>query len=164
MTKKNSHNLHAGLTLVEVLVAAAIILVFLIALFQVHSLYLRRAFLNIGSIKGALLAEEGLEAVRFLRDSSWNTNIVPLALGTNYNLVLQSNTWSTTTASFFIDNTFERVIVFSSVNRDANGDIVSTGGALDPGTKLVTVSVSWRRGEATTTKSVATYITNILNN
>src|SRR3989338_1868128 len=137
MTKKNSHNFHTGLTLVEVLVAAAIILVFLVALFQVHSLYLRRAFLNTGSIKGALLVEEGLEAVRFLRDSSWNTNIAPLALETDYNLVFQSNTWATTTTAFFIDDTFERKIIFSAVNRDTNGDIVSTGGILDPGTRLV---------------------------
>src|SRR3989344_2255522 len=73
-----------GLTLVEVLIATSIITVFLVALFGVHSLYLKTAFSNGDIIKAAQLAEEGLEAIKFLRNTSWESNIAPLSLDTDY--------------------------------------------------------------------------------
>ena len=54
--KNFNRNLNLGLTLVEVLIAASIILVFLLALFGVHNLYLKTAFSNGKVIKAAGLA------------------------------------------------------------------------------------------------------------
>lgn len=164
MTKEPRSLSNSGLTLVEVVVATSIILAFLLVLFGVNNLYLRTAFLNTGSIKATFLAEEGLEAVRFLRDASWTDNLASLTLSTNYSLSLESNSWQISSTNIFIDGTFERLITFSDVYRDSSGDIVSSGGTLDPNTKLVTANVSWQRGTATTTKSVSTYITNIFDN
>src|SRR3989338_1492247 len=70
-----------GLTLVEVLIATSIISAFLLALFGVHNLYLKTALSNGEVIKATGLAEESLEVMRFLRDSSWSANIAPLSLG-----------------------------------------------------------------------------------
>ena len=152
-----------GLTLVEVLVATSIVLVFLLALFEVSNLYLRTVFLNTGSVKATFLAEEGLEAIRFLRDSSWDENIVPLSNGTDYGLVLESNLWQATTTNIFIDGIFERIMNLSEVYRDASDDIVSSGGTLDSDTRLVTVTVSWKTSQATTTRLISTYLSNILD-
>src|SRR3989344_7318555 len=91
--KKFNQSLNSGLTLVEVLIATSIILVFLLAFLGVYNLYLKTAFSNGEVIKAAALAEESLEIIRFLRDSSWNTNIVPLSLDTDYYLVFEGGEW-----------------------------------------------------------------------
>ena len=161
---KNSHtSLGSGLTLVEVLIATSIILVFLLALFGAHNLYLKAAFSNGEVIKAVVLAEESLEVIRFLRNSSWDANIAPLSLDTDYGLILNAGAWQVTTANILIDNIFEREVRLSAVYRDASGDIVSSGGTLDPDTLLVVSTVSWPSGAATTTKSISTYLTNLLD-
>ena len=161
--KNSSRNLNLGLTLVEVLIAASIILAFLLALFGVHSLYLKTAFSNGKVIKAAGLAEESLEVIRFLRDSSWDTNIASLAFNTDYSLIFDAGGWQVVTSNIWVDNLFERKVRLSAVYRDASGEIVSSGGTLDPDTVLVVSTVSWSSGGATTTKSISTYLTNLLD-
>jgi prepilin-type N-terminal cleavage/methylation domain-containing protein len=151
-----------GFTLVEVLIASAIILGAVLALLGVYSLYLRVALSNSEAVKAAYLAEESLEAVRFWRDVSWNNKIAPIAKDTAYGLSFAGGVWATTTDLTL--GAFERSIMISPVYRDASSDIVSSGGTLDTDTVLVTSSVSWWKGGATTTKTVATYLTNLYGN
>lgn len=157
-------NFNKGLTLVEVLVAASIILAFLLVLFTVHNTYLKTVFSNGEIIKATELGEESLEVIRFFRDSSWNTNIAPLVVGADYFLVFNNGVWQATETYSLIDDLFERKVRLDTVSRDANGDIVSSGGTLDPDTLLVTSSVAWSNRGATTTKLVSTYIVNIFDN
>jgi Tfp pilus assembly protein PilV len=152
-----------GLTLVEVVIAASIILVAVVALLSVHNLYLRVAFSNANAVKAAYLAEEGIEVVRWLRDDSWDENIATLSLNTDYGLVFSNGTWGTTTSNLYVEN-FLRTIQVSAVSRDGSGDIVSSGGSADPNTLLVTSTVSWATSSGTTTKSVATYLTDLYEN
>jgi len=159
--KSLSKNLNLGLTLVEILVATSIILVAVVALLGAHTMYLKMAFSNGEVIKGTYLAEESLEVIRFLRDSSWDANIAPLSLSTNYGLVFNLGTWEVSSTNLQVDNIFERTVTLSAVYRDVVGDIVSSGGTLDPDTLLVVSNVSWLSGASTTTKSVSTYIANI---
>lgn len=156
-------NSKAGLTLVEVVIASAIILTAVLALLAVHNLYLRVAFSNASAVKGAYLLEEGLEAVRYLRDRSWDEYIATLSTNTSYGIVFVEEEWQATTTDTYIDN-FERTIILEDVMRNAEGDIVEEGGALDPNTLKVTGVVSWSSGTGTTTKSIATYLTNLYGN
>ena len=151
-----------GLTLVEVMIASAIILSAVMAMLGVYTLYLRVALSNGNAVKAAYLAEEGLEAVRFLRDDSWSARIVPLSNGTAYGIALSGGLWQATTTSWV--GNFERTFTLSAVSRDTNSDIVSSGGTLDPNIRLVTASVSWTQAGATTTKSISTYLTNLHGN
>ncbi|KKU20949.1 MAG: hypothetical protein UX31_C0024G0018 [Candidatus Nomurabacteria bacterium GW2011_GWA1_46_11] len=164
--KRSSKSLdgHRGMTLVEVLIATSIILVFLLALFGVHNLYLKTAFSSGNVVKAVELAEESLEVMRFLRDSSWSANIATLSLDTDYYLTFGQGEWQVTTSNIWVDNIFEREIRFSAVYRDASGDIVPSGGVFDLGTLLVVSSVSWSSSAGTTTKSISTYLTNIFDN
>lgn len=161
MEKLNIKNF--GLTLVEVLVATSIILAFLLALLGAHSLYLKTALSNGETIKAAMLAEESLEAMRFIRDSSWDTNILPLSLDTDYSLTFNAGVWQTDDANIYVDNIFERRVRISAVYRDVTGDITTSGGTLDPDTVLVVSNVSWLKDGATTTKSISTYLTNLFD-
>lgn len=149
--------------MVEVVIAAAIILVAVVTLLGVHNLYLKVALSSGNAAKAAYLAEEGIEAVRYLRDSSWSANIASLSLGVPYGVVFSGGNWATTTTNIYVEN-FQRTLVFSSVSRDSSGDIVSSGGTLDPDTLLLVSSVSWPSSGATTTQSISTYLTNLYEN
>jgi prepilin-type N-terminal cleavage/methylation domain-containing protein len=150
-----------GLTLVEMLIATSIILVFLVSLFAVHNIYLKTSLSSNKTIKASYLAQEALEAVRFLRDYSWTNRIAALTKGAEYELSFTSGNWNLAQTDTLIDGLYDRKVVVSEVYRDANSRIVSSGGTLDPNTVEVTTSVSWRSGSATTTKSISTYLANI---
>lgn len=162
MSKENSAKYRKGFTLVEVVIASALVLSAVLALLGIHSLYLRTAFSNANAVKAAFLIEEGIEAVRFMRDASWDANIAPLSLSTEYGIVFNGTGWQTSTQTY-VEN-FSRTASFSAVSRDANGDIVASGGSVDPRTLLLRVSVSWPNTNGTTTKSISTYITDIYEN
>src|SRR3989339_357200 len=50
------------------------------------------------------------------------------------------------------------------VNRDnATKDIVTSGGTSDAGTKLITVTVSWKEGGTTVTKTLQFYLTDVFS-
>ena len=151
-----------GFTLVEVLISTAIILTSVVTILGVHSLYMRTALSNGENIKVTYLAEEGLEVVRFWRNVSWGSKIETIPLNTEYGLFQSGTSWATSTNQY-VDN-FQRRISLSAVQRNATGDIVASGGTLDPNTLLVSSQVSWAQGGATTTKAISTYITNIYEN
>jgi len=154
----------SGLTLVEVLIATAIIMGFLTTLVTVHNAYLNSSFSNLDSVKATYLAEEGTESIKGLRDASWIANINSLSNGTPYYLSFVGGAWTTTTTPSLIDSQFSRTIVFNSVNRDVSSDITTTGGTLDPNTREVLVTVSWLDHAATSTRVLDTYITNLFTN
>ena len=151
--------------MIEVLVATSIITVSVLAAMAVaqKSVYISRRAFHTSQV--AFLLEEGAEAVRILRDNAWN-NISNLTVDANYYPTFSGGTWtlSSTTNTVGI---FTRKVVISNVNRDTSintstsKDIVSSGGVLDSGTKLVTVSVSWSEGGIIITKTLPFYITNI---
>lgn len=154
-----------GIELIEVAIGASIILIGVLALISTYNTYVSFSVANSKNIQAALLVNEGFEAVKFIRDSGWNSKIASLSLNTAYYLNWNGTTWTlTTTPQPFIDTIFWRTLTFSSVNRDANNDIASSGGTLDSNTKKVTVSVAFRTSSGTTTKTASTYITNLLGN
>ncbi len=161
-------NLQKGSGLVEILVAIFIFSIILGALINASSAYFSGAGANLLSTKAAYLAEEGIEAVKTIRDSNWsNISTSTLEDNTDYYLYFDTssstnNIWKATTTASIIDNNFVRTFKVNSVNRDANGRIISSGGTIDAYTKKLTVSISWVSNNSTTTKSLSTYITNIL--
>ncbi|MBX4198877.1 prepilin-type N-terminal cleavage/methylation domain-containing protein [Candidatus Parcubacteria bacterium] len=64
-----------GFNLVEVLVAATIITVFLAALVGTSNLYLRASRTSPERAKALYLAEEGIENLVYMRDQSWTAYI-----------------------------------------------------------------------------------------
>lgn len=161
--KKGNYNKKTGFGILEIVIGVSIISISLFGLIAVSQFSLRAINESSKNIKAAFLLEEGIEAIRILRDSSWQTDIAPLTSGTTYYLDFDGTTWNSTTINIYIDDLFERNFVINDIYRDANDDISETG-TLDSNTKKVTVSVSWLRSTGTTTKIVSTYIANLFNN
>lgn len=155
----------AGFMLVEVLIASAMITLVLLSI----SLYYKKV-LDVSEdttrhIQSGFLLEEGIEALKQMRDQSWSTKIVPIVVGTTYYLNWTGTVWGATTIPQRVENIFTREFTLSNVYRDGSDNIVPSG-TLDPGTKKVSMKVSWRYqgGNATTTESAETYITDLFSN
>ena len=152
-----------GFGLLEIVVAVSIIS---FSLFSVMSAVIMALMVSEESeknIQAAYLLEEGVEALRILRDTNWQNNITNLATGVNYYFIFNNNAWqATTSATTPIDQTFERKFVLENVYRNGNDDIAQIG-SLDSGTKKAVVTVSWLAQKGTTTQSTAVYLTNIFS-
>lgn len=156
-----------GFGLVEIVIASAIISVSIFSLSAMAVIGSRLQSQSLEKIRANFLAEEGIEAMRFLRDKSWNTNLAPLNPGTNYYLSFASSTsrWSVGSVAVpRIDSFFERTITVESVFRDSNDDIVLLGGTNDPDTKKITGIVSWQERNATSTAQLSTYLSDTFDN
>lgn len=157
--KKNN-----GFSLVEVLIACSIIALTSLSLMQATAKGVELSNRALRQVEATQLIEEGVEAVKTIRDTDWNV-ISNLNLDTNYYLVFDTNTntWSLSLISVVpIDNIFTRTIVFSRVDRDSN-DNISSSGTLDTGSKKVNITVSWPAQGGTNSKNLTFYLTNIFN-
>lgn len=146
---------------IEVLVAITIITVAILATTTVaqKSIYVSSQALH--AEQASFVLEEGAEAVRVLRDDAWS-NISSLAPGTNYYPTFSAGTWTLSTTPNTV-GIFTRKIAVANVNRDNTTQDISASGTNDPGTKLVTVTVSWLEGGTTVTKTLQFYILNIFS-
>lgn len=146
---------------VEMLVAISIITVSVLAATAVSqkSIYVARQAFH--TTQAGFVLEEGAEAVGVMRDNSW-ANISSLTAGTNYYPTFSGGTWTLSSTPNTVD-IFTRTVSIASVSRDNTTKDISNTGTDDPGTKLVTVTVSWVEGGTTITKTLQFYIINIFS-
>ena len=152
-----------GFAILEIVVAVSIVSLALFGLSQAARVSLVVMNETTKRIQASFLLEEGIEAVKSMRDQSWQADINPLTAGTYYFLSFSNNRWHTGVQNVFVDKLFERKFHLANVYRDSNDNIAGSG-TLDAGTKLLTVSVAWRGHAGTTTQSISTYIANIFSN
>ncbi|MEN9614213.1 MAG: hypothetical protein RLZZ347_520 [Candidatus Parcubacteria bacterium] len=156
----------SGFSLVEIVVGSAIIGVVFVSMIATYATYVKASFQNASTIKATYLAEEGVEAIKSMRDRGWGTAISGLTASTTYYLDFSSGYWKSTTTPEVVDSSYQRSFVLFPVYRDGNSDITSSGGTLDSDTKkaVVTVTVVPPAIGATTTKTLSAYVLNIFKN
>lgn len=153
-----------GISLIEIIVVIFVATVLLFSISQVAALSFRISSEKKLEYRAVLYLNEGLEAVRAMRDESWTAKIAPLAASANYYFVPTANSWTlSTTDPGKVDGVFMRTVVFQPVYRDAADAIASTG-TLDPDTERFSVTLSWDVANQTRTISADAYITNYLKN
>ena len=154
-------NLKKGISLIEVIIASAIISVSMIYISNVYTNFLTLSLENTAKVQAVFILDEGVEALKTMRNYSWS-QIASTTVATDYYLVWQNARWQATTTKVIIDNTFVRKFIVSPVNRDAATlNIVQTGGLPNSDTKIINLDVSWNYKGATSTKSTSFYIFNI---
>lgn len=148
----------AGQSLVEAIVAVAVFsaISFVALTFAISSFDAAAAGERLTEVQG--YATEAMEAVRAVRDRGWQD----LTLGT-HGFTTSSGYWDFAgTGDSFADG-IARSVTVSAVGRDANGDIVASGGTDDPKTRLVRAYVtSTLSGAPTVVYSIAAYLTDWL--
>jgi len=147
-----------GFSVIEVVIVCSIIFICVFALMSSSAKSIQVSEQSLRQAQATLLIEEGVEAVKSIRDGGWS-NISNLTNDIEYYLSFSSS-WSLSINSNSIDDIFTRQITFSPVYRDANDDIASSG-TLDTGTKKVTVTVSFNNPNGVVSKSLSFYISDI---
>ena len=144
-----------GFGVIEIIVVVAMIITALFGFLQTEIVALRLLHTEQENLEASVLAEEGLEAVRSVRDESWTNNITPLANDTLYYPVIQNGKWKLdASAHGNTNNKYVRTITFKKVYRDSNDDIASSG-TEDTKTRKIISKITW----GTKTVQLSTYIT-----
>ena len=165
MSFKKYLKFNKGFSLVEILIGVSIISVSLMLIVNLETGISKIGFGSTSRVQAGMLAEEGVTAIRDMRNYSWQ-KINVLNNGISYRIYWDQTDkmWKATTSIILIDNKFDRTITFSAVNRDVTTfDIVSNGGVVDYGTRKFVVDVSWQDDKGTSTRSLTSYIYNIFN-
>ncbi len=160
--KKNRTKNNSAFSLVEVLISASIIGVSIIAILNAYTFFIKNEIGINKKIQVIYSLEEGIEAMRHIRDKGW-TNISGLSTTTTYYLSLSTQSgiadWQTTTTRQ-VSNNIERKITVANVYRDANSYDISATGTPDTNTEKITVSIIWPdQYNSTSTKVFSTYLT-----
>jgi len=166
--KKNTynsyrHSMSIGIGLIEAVAGVSIISVFIFSLMLASQLSQKIVGESVRNTQASFLLEEGVDAVKILRDTGWDSGIGNLAAGTDYYFSYNGTTWVSANSNVYMDGIFERKFVLNNVYRNTSDDIAASG-TLDSGTKKATVSVSWRGRTGTTTKSASFYLTDLFFN
>jgi prepilin-type N-terminal cleavage/methylation domain-containing protein len=158
-----------GFTLIEAVVAMTIFSIGIILAVQMVFSARRLSDESKDTVQAANYLEEGLEAVRSVRNAAW-TNV-----GTDGTYALQAITGGTTPWSLVANGSetigkYSRSIKIESVRRDDTdgsgtltaSDNITTGTGTfdDPDTKKITATVTWQQGRRTVNRTVSTYLTN----
>lgn len=138
-----------GIALVEVLFGVAIAGLVIVFVSHTLTLFVIGAGETRIKTKALYLAEEGMESVRYLRDSSWSLFDTELSNGTTYYLAMATSSFATTTVPEVIDGTYTRSFEITEVRRDADDDIVDSGGTVDPDSRYITFTVGWGTASVT---------------
>lgn len=159
----NGTMIRRGFALVEIVIGVAILASSILAFSLFYQKSLRVSQRTTTVIQSNFLLEEGVEAVKLMRDAGWQVYIESIATSTPYYFDFSGGVWSATTTNTYIDDQFERSFLLEDVFRDASDDI-SVSGTFDSGIRKATVAVSYAGEVGTTTKSVSIYLANIFSN
>jgi hypothetical protein len=110
--------------------------------------------------QATLLAAEGLDATRTIKKIGWITPFLVTSCTTGCGVATVSGTWGYAGTVNSIGK-FTRQIFVTNVNRDTSGNIVDSGGTVDPDTYKVESKVIWNRTPVVTGMiSLVSYLTN----
>ncbi len=150
-----------GISLVEVIIASAIISVSMMYISNVYGNFLALSVENTDKVQAVFLLDEGVEAIKTMRSYAWST-VASSSPSSTYYLTWQNARWQSTTTPIVIDSKFTRKYTVANVYRDSSTlNIVTSGGVLNQDSKLITVDVSWLNNGATSTKQLSFYIFNL---
>lgn len=131
-------NFEAGQSLVEIIIVMAMSIVILPALLTGLVSSRQGKAQQAQRTQAVYLLNETVDAIRSVREKGWaffSTNGIfyPAISGIGWVLTPGSS----------VSAGFTRQVAIGDVSRDANGAIVSSGGAIDPSSKKVDVSIFW---------------------
>lgn len=154
-----------GLSVIEVILAAAIFVIFSAGAVSLilHSLSSTR--LSGEQLIANTYASEGIDAVKSIANQSYANLVNTLGVGVSVN---GSNVWTFSGTNNTFDK-YTRVITIEDAQRDGSGNVVNSGGTVDPNTKKVTSTVTWqfssnRNNDVTLTTYITNWRANIIQN
>ncbi|MBI4084637.1 MAG: hypothetical protein HY431_01905 [Candidatus Levybacteria bacterium] len=144
-----------GLSVIEVIIAASLFLIFSGGIVSVVLQGFDANRLGEEETIANQYAAEGIEAVRSIKNQAFSNLANSLGTGVTRS---GANIW-TLSGSANTLNKYTRVITIGDVQRDGNGNIVASGGTIDPLSKKITSTVSWNVSAARSNSvALSTYL------
>jgi len=154
----------SGFSIIEVIIASAVFIAFASGAIVAVISAINTNRLGAEQTIAIQYTSEGLEAVQSIRNQANGfTTLAGKAGAGNQGVAVSGGVWnfSGTSNTLASDNRFVRTIAITSVQRDTNGNIVSSGGTIDPNTYKITATTSWNFNSARTDSVQLTkYLTN----
>ncbi|MDH5533318.1 MAG: hypothetical protein OEX81_02735 [Candidatus Pacebacteria bacterium] len=148
---------HKGQSLIEILLAAALLIILLPALFSGILATRDGRAQQQQRIAASLLLRETEEILKVVRERGWSL----FSTNGTFHPNRDGNTW-TLSAGTDVINGLTRQVVISDVFRDENG-FINQSGNLDPSTKKIEVTISWNNPFSSNIYSQS-YLTRYLDN
>lgn len=159
---RKSSNFEHAFSVIEILLAAALFLIFASGAVGIVIHGHRMNLLGEQQAVATQFANEGIEAIRSIKNQNFAT-LSNTYCATGSGIARPSSVWTlkATGTSDTFDSLYNRVITICDVERDASGNIVASGGTIDPLTKKVTSTTTWTAGtNRNDSVALTTYITN----
>jgi len=141
MNNNKSKNLK-GFTLVEIMLAITlfVMIIFIVANFSIDSLTGSRN----ASIRTIAVSKvkEIQNAINIIKNDKWSTVVLNTDVGPMH-IEFTDGTY-TLEAGELVENGVTYSINIKSIQRDINGDIVESGGTVDPHTRSIEINASWQ--------------------
>jgi type II secretory pathway pseudopilin PulG len=152
-------NKQQGFGVIEIIVVIAVIIVAFTAILELFRLNIQSSMQSRENVQAYALLAEALEGTRSVRDGGWS-NLASLVPGVDYYPVIIGGAWALQATNPGPIDGFSQRVVLSQTRRDANSNIVTSGGTVDPDTLLVTAYIEWQSRGGAKTKNLTTYLTN----
>ncbi len=150
-------NLSSGYSIIEVIIAMGLAMI-VVPVIILGAVTARDGKLQqTQRVQAVALASEASEVIKALRNDNWSN----ISANGVFHPTITNGNWVFASGSEVVDG-FTRSITISDVNRDASGNIVTTGGTLDPSTKKITLTVTWEK-PYTSSVSFPHYVTRYEN-
>lgn len=160
--KSKNLKLDGGFSVIEILLAAALFLIFSSGAVGIIIHGHRMNLLGEQQAVATQFANEGIEAIRSIKNQNFST-LSNSYCATGSGIQKSGLVWAleATGTSDTFDTIYNRVIKICDVQRDASGNIVASGGTNDPYLKKVTSTVFWNAGTTRADSVIlSTYYTN----
>lgn len=153
-----------GLSIVEIIIASAIIAVCITGIVGAIQIYLKIVHQNAREAQAVLLLDETSEALQYLRDQSYDTYIFQPVLNTTHTIMWNGTGYELSTSTILLPYDMTRTVSFQEIRRDSSDDIVSSGGTVDPDTRKAVITISWPYQGENKTLSSEMLIHNLYDN
>lgn len=132
-----------GISIVEIVIAAGIIAVSVTGIAGAIQIYSKIVYQNTRQAQAVISLDEGAEAIQYLRDVSFDTEIDSTTLGQEYSIYWNGTGYELGTTTILLPYDMTRTVTFSEVRRDSSDQIVLSGGTVDSNTKKATITITW---------------------
>lgn len=151
-------HLQRGQSLVEIIIAMGLAAIILPALLTGLVSSREGKAQQAQRTQAVYLLNETVDAVRSVREKGWTG----FAVNGTFHTATALDSWTLLPGSVVINGLTQSVII-GDVNRAPSGEIVTSGGSLDPSSKKVDISISWEQPYSSAVNA-SLYITRYLNN
>lgn len=159
---KNSFS--KGISIVEIIIAAAIIGISVVGIIGAIQIYLKIVYQNAREAQAVLLLDETAEALQYIRDESFDTYIATIPLDTSYTVFWNATGYELATSTIMLPYDMTRTVVFEEVRRDGSDQLVTSGGSVDDDTRKAIITIEWPYKDETKTLVSEMLIHNLYEN